>query len=220
MTRYRVDATLASMASTSRIPYQQATRTLLRESVLAAMRALLTERDWSEITMTAVAAAAGVSRQTLYNEFKSRQGLAEAYALSLADTFVSAVDDAVYANTGRPREALITGFTTFFRQSAADPLVRSLLTGDAKPDLLRLITTDSAPLIERAAGRLAETFRRSWVQASDPDAAILARGIARLAISYIAMPPESDRDVADELARVFTPFVEAIGAGAAHATGA
>ncbi|MGW0175406.1 TetR family transcriptional regulator [Rhodococcus sp. NPDC003322] len=198
------------MAPSSRVPYQQATRTLLRESVLGSMRELLTAKDWPEITMTDVAAAAGVSRQTLYNEFKSRQGLAAAYALALADTFVGAVDDAVYSNVGRPREALIMGFTNFFRQSAADPLVRSLLTGEAKPDLLRLITTDSAPLIDRAATRLAETFRRSWVQASEADAAILGRGIARLAISYISMPPESDRDVADELARVFTPFVEAI----------
>lgn len=201
------------MTPSTRVPFQQATRTLLRESVLGAMRDLLAGKDWSDITMTDVAAAAGVSRQTVYNEFKSRQGLAEAYALSLADTFVSAVDDAVYAHVGRPREALVEGFTTFFRRAAADPLVQSLLTGEVKTDLLRLITTDSAPLLDRAATRLAETFTRSWVQAPAADAAILARGIARLAISYISMPPESDRDVADELARVFTPFVETIAAG-------
>ncbi|MFF0816530.1 TetR family transcriptional regulator [Rhodococcus sp. NPDC003318] len=207
------------MAQSSRVPYQQATRTLLRESVLGAMRDLLAGKDWSDITMTEVATEAGVSRQTVYNEFKSRQGLAEAYALSLADTFVSAVDDAVYSNVGRPREALVDGFTTFFRRAAADPLVQSLLTGDVKPDLLRLITTGSAPLIDRAATRLADTFTRSWVQASDEDAAILGRGIARLAISYVSMPPESDRDVAEDLARVFSPFVEAItAAGTAQVT--
>lgn len=198
------------MEPTSRVPFQQATRTLLRDSVLGAMRDLLTEKDWSEVTMTDVAAGAGVSRQTVYNEFKSRQGLAESYALQLADQFVGAVDDAVYANPGQARVALVEGFTTFFRQSASDPLVQSLLTGEAKPDLLRLITTDSAPLLDRASARLSDTFERSWIQASPVDARILGRGIVRLAISYISMPPDSDRNVAEDLARIFVPFIEAI----------
>ncbi|TQF66060.1 TetR/AcrR family transcriptional regulator [Rhodococcus spelaei] len=195
---------------TNRVPYQQATRTLLRESVLGAMRDLLADKDWSEVTMTDVAAGAGVSRQTVYNEFKSRQGLAQAYALQLADRFVGAVEDAVYANVGAPHTALVAAFTTFFRQSAADPLVHSLLTGEAKPDLLRLITTDSAPLLERASSRLAATLERSWIQATPSEAGLLGRGIVRLAISYISMPPDSDEGVAEDLARLFVPFIEAI----------
>ncbi|MFC7447547.1 TetR/AcrR family transcriptional regulator [Rhodococcus daqingensis] len=198
------------MAPTNRVPFQQATRTLLRDSVLGAMRDLLSANDWSEVTMTDVAAGAGVSRQTVYNEFKSRQGLAQAYALQLADRFVGAIEDSIYGNAGRPHEALVEAFTTFFRQSASDPLVHSLLTGEAKPDLLRLITTDSAPLLEQASTKLAETLERSWVQASPEDAGILSRGIVRLAISYISMPPDSDRDVAEDLARIFVPFIDVI----------
>ncbi|SEL95572.1 TetR/AcrR family transcriptional regulator [Rhodococcus maanshanensis] len=203
-------ATLATMAPTNRIPFQQATRTLLRDSVLGAMRDLLSVKDWSEVTMTDVAAGAGVSRQTVYNEFKSRQGLAQAYALQLADRFVGAIEDSIYGNAGRPHVALVEAFTTFFQQSASDPLVQSLLTGEAKPDLLRLITTDSAPLLDHASGRLAETLERSWIQASPDEAGILSRGIVRLAISYISMPPDSDRNVAEDLARIFVPFIEAI----------
>ncbi|MFC9787721.1 TetR family transcriptional regulator [Rhodococcus sp. NPDC127528] len=198
------------MDPVNRVPYQQAARTLLRDSVLGAMRDLLAVKDWSEITMTDVAAGAGVSRQTVYNEFKSRQGLAQAYALQLADRFVGAIEDSIYANVDDPHTALVEAFTTFFRQSAADPLVQSLLTGEAKPDLLRLITTDSAPLLDRASSRLAETLERSWIQASPVEAGIASRGIVRLAISYISMPPESDQDVAEDLARIFVPFIEAI----------
>ncbi|MFD1813438.1 TetR/AcrR family transcriptional regulator [Rhodococcus gannanensis] len=204
---------------TNRVPFQQATRTLLRDSVLGAMRELLAGKDWSEITMTDVATAAGVSRQTVYNEFGSRQGLAQAYGLSLADVFVDTVDAAVYAHVGRAHDALVAGFTGFFERAAADPLVQSLLGGAVKPDLLRLITTDGAVLIDHAAARLAETFRRSWVQASEANAVVLGRGIARLAISYIAMPPEPDRDVPADLARVFAPFVEAIGSAGGDGPG-
>lgn len=183
---------------------------LLRNSVLDAMRDLLTVRDWSAITMTDVARRAGVSRQTLYNEFSSRQGLAQAYSLRLADQFVDVVDESVYSHVGDARGALADGFTAFFADSSSDPLVQSLLSGDAKPDLLRLITTDSAPLIERASGRLAETFRRSWVQASETDATILGRAIVRVAMSYIAMPPESDRDVAADMAYLLGPFLDRV----------
>ncbi|CAM2937279.1 TetR family transcriptional regulator [Prescottella defluvii] len=193
-----------------RVPYQEASRLLLRESILGAVRDLLLERDWSKVTMTDVAAVAGISRQTLYNEFGSRQGLAEGYALQLVDRFVDAVAAAVYAHVGDARAALVDGFTAFFHASADDPLVCSLRTGAAKPDLLRIVTTDSAPLIERASGRLAETFRRSWIQASEDDSAILARGVVRVALSYVSMPPASDGDDARDLAALLAPFVDVV----------
>ena len=68
-----------------RIPYAEASRGLLRDLVLDAMRDLLLTKDWSSITLADVANAAGVSRQTIYNEFGSRQGLAQGYALRLAE---------------------------------------------------------------------------------------------------------------------------------------
>ena len=74
-----------------RVPYAEASRVLLRDSILDGMRELLLVRDWSSITLTDVARAAGISRQTIYNEFGSRQGLAEGYALRLADRLVDAV---------------------------------------------------------------------------------------------------------------------------------
>ncbi|MGF7123920.1 TetR family transcriptional regulator [Rhodococcus sp. AG1013] len=196
--------------SQPRVPYQEASRLLLRESILGAVHDLLLERDWSKVTMTDVAAVAGISRQTLYNEFGSRQGLAEGYALQLVDRFVDAVASAVYAHVGDARAALVDGFAAFFQASTEDPLVCSLRTGAAKPDLLRIVTTDSAPLIERASGRLAETFRRSWIQASEADSVILARGVVRVALSYVSMPPASDGDDARDLAALLAPFVDVV----------
>ena len=196
------------MSTPTRLPQKEASRLLLRGAVLDSMRELLTERDWSEVSLTVLAKHAGVSRQTLYNEFGSRQGLAQAYALRLADGFVDAVDDAVAANEGRSVDALMSGFGAFFASSAMDPLVHSLLTGEAKPDLLRLITTDSAVIIDRASTRLSESFQRGWIQASAQDAGILARAIARLGLSYISMPPESGASVAEDLGALLGPFID------------
>jgi AcrR family transcriptional regulator len=172
------------------------------------MRELLLTRDWSAITVSNVASAAGFSRQTIYNEFGSRQGLAQGYALRLADRLVDTVHAALDDNVGNFYEALLHGFRRFFAESAADPLVISLITGEAKADLLQLITTDSAPIITRASERLAVAFDQTWVAISDEDAGILSRAIVRLCLSYVSMPPEADHDVAADLARLMTPFGE------------
>jgi AcrR family transcriptional regulator len=197
--------------SAPRIPYAEASRVLLRDSILDGMRELLLSRDWSSITLADVARAAGISRQTIYNEFGSRQGLAQAYALRLADRLVDQIDDAIEGNVGDVYAALEAGFRDFFAESAADPLVISLLTGEFKPDLLQLITTDSGPIISHCSQRLTTTFVNSWVKAADEDAGVLARAIVRLAMSYVSMPPEADHDVAADLARLMTPFAERYG---------
>lgn len=196
------------LAPVKRIPYAEASRALLRDSVLDAMRDLLLTRDWSAITLSDVARAAGISRQTIYNEFGSRQGLAQGYALRLADRLVDAVHASLEANVGNIYQAFLQGYHTFFTETAADPLVVSLLTGVAKPDLLQLITTDSAPIITRASERLATAFTQTWVATSDDDANVLSRAIVRICLSYVSMPPEADHDVAADLARLLTPFAE------------
>jgi AcrR family transcriptional regulator len=198
-------------ARNPRIPYAEASRVLLRDSILDGMRELLLTRDWSSITLSDVAKAAGISRQTIYNEFGSRQGLAQGYALRLADRLVDAVAKAIDGNVGDVYAAFLEGFRDFFTESAADPLVISLLTGTTKPDLLQLITTDSGPIITRCSARLTEAFMHSWVRASEEDAGVLARAIVRLAMSYVSMPPEADHDVARDLARLMTPFAERYG---------
>ena len=205
--------------SSQHVPYAEASRALLRDSILDGMRDLLLTRDWSAVTLADVARAAGISRQTIYNEFGSRRGLAQAYALRAADRLVDAVDDAIEANVGDIYAAFVEGFRSFFAESASDPLVVSLLSGEATPDLLQIITTDSAPIITHCSQRLTASFEHSWVNASREDAGILARAIVRLAMSYVSMPPGADLgappagggDVAADLARLLTPFVERYG---------
>ncbi|TQK31069.1 TetR family transcriptional regulator [Arthrobacter sp. SLBN-53] len=201
----------APRSGATRVPYAEASRVLLRDSILDGMREMLLVRDWSSITLTDVARAAGISRQTIYNEFGSRQGLAQGYALRLADRLVNAVDAAIANNIGQVYEAFLEGFRAFFFESASDPLVISLLNGEAKPDLLQIITTDSGPIISRCSQRLTSTFQSSWIKATDEDAGVLARAIVRLAMSYVSMPPEADHDVARDLARLMSPFAERYG---------
>jgi AcrR family transcriptional regulator len=203
--------TTSLAAVKQRVPYAEASRALLRDSILDGMRDLLLTRDWSAITLADIARAAGVSRQTIYNEFGSRQGLAKAYTLRLADRLVDVVDDAMGQNVGDIYSAFLQGFRAFLDESAADPLVISLLSGAAKPDLLQLITLDSAPIIAHCSQRLTKSFADSWVKHAEEDAAVLARSIVRLAMSYVSMPREAEYDIAVDLARLLTPYAERYG---------
>ncbi|MGW4329824.1 TetR family transcriptional regulator [Nocardia sp. NPDC004573] len=194
----------------TRIPYQEAARDLLRTSVLDAMRELLTERDWSKITLGDVAARAGVSRQTLYNEFGSRSGLTQAYALRLADFLVDHVDAAINGNVGDVRAAFRDGMANFFFDAASDPLVQSLVAGEVKLDLLRLITLDAGPLLEHATERLSRAFQHSWVASTAAESDVIAHALVRIALSYIPTPPDPGRDAPAEMSALLSPYVEAI----------
>lgn len=60
-----------------------------RESLLDAAYTALARRAWSAVRMVDVAAVAGVSRQTLYNEFGSKEGLARALVRREADAYLA-----------------------------------------------------------------------------------------------------------------------------------
>ncbi|MGW0036891.1 TetR family transcriptional regulator [Gordonia sp. NPDC003376] len=193
---------------TTRRTFAEASKALLRTTLLDGLRDLLLDNDWPAVTMADVAGISGVSRQTVYNEFGSRNGLAQAYALRLATEFAGVMSEAIRDHPGDVDGALHNGFDQFFTQAAADPLIGSLQRGEAKPDLLRLITTDAGPLITIASALLTKALRESWTGLAEPDAERISRAIVRMALSYVAMPPEGDRDVAADLAAVMAPAVE------------
>lgn len=187
--------------------FAAASRRLLRDTLLDGLESLLAEKDWAKVTMADIARHAGVSRQTVYNEFGTRMGLAQAYAMRLVDRFVTEIEVSIAAHPGDVEAALHDGFTGFFTRAAQDPMIASLLSGEAKPELLRLITTDAAPLIASAAGQVAAILRDSWIGLDEQSSIRTARLISRTALSYIAMPPEPDADAAADLATALTPTV-------------
>ena len=89
-----------------RIPYSLAARQLLRDTLLDAACDELQERRWADITMADIARAAGVSRQTLYKEFGSRDEFSQALVLREAERFLLAVRGAVHANLDNPARAM------------------------------------------------------------------------------------------------------------------
>ncbi|MGA5201906.1 MULTISPECIES: TetR/AcrR family transcriptional regulator [Streptomyces] len=179
-----------------------------RESLLDAAYTALVRRPWSAVRMVDVAAAAGVSRQTLYNEFGSKDGLARALVRREADGYLAGVDRAL-AGYSDPRDRL-TATAEWTTSAARDNiLVRAMLTGCwserlPAPALTPVPSTSAVPAQRRADGPLPSPgdfvalVRDRAVTllagAGTPksDTADLARSCelaVRLALSCVAAPP-------------------------------
>jgi AcrR family transcriptional regulator len=196
------------MASPSRTPYPQAARELLRETLFGAARDELERRAWSEITMSDIAAAAGVSRQTLYKEFGSRDEFGLAFVIHEGERFLDAVDAAVLAHRDDPRAAIGAALELFLRTAGEDPLIRILLSDDGTGGMLTFVTTQGTPVVLWATARLAETIEQGWPQAASPDVRLLSESLVRLAISYITTPSESPETTAAAVADLLGPFID------------
>ena len=195
-------------------PYGVAARDLLRSTLLDAMREQLRTRSWASVTMAEVARAAGVSRQTLYNEFGSRHELAQAFVLREAALFLEAVEEAVTGHLDDPDTALSAAFDVFLAAAADDPLVRAVVSGDGGDELLPLLTTQGEPVLERATERLAGILHRGWPRLGEPEARLLADSVVRLAISYAVLPSGVTEVTGKSVASLFGPYVErALGRG-------
>ncbi|MGW0472710.1 TetR/AcrR family transcriptional regulator [Streptomyces coeruleorubidus] len=179
-----------------------------RESLLDAAYAALARRPWSAVRMVDVAAAAGVSRQTLYNEFGSKDGLARALVRREADGYLAGVDRALTGHSDlRDR---LTATAEWITSAARDnALVRAMLTGCwserlPSPALSAVPSTSAVPAQRRADGPLpspgdfvALVRDRAVTVLAGPgtprsDTADLARSCelaVRLALSCVAAPP-------------------------------
>ncbi|MEU8987212.1 TetR/AcrR family transcriptional regulator [Streptomyces sp. NPDC048558] len=179
-----------------------------RESLLDAAYTALARRPWSAVRMVDVAAAAGVSRQTLYNEFGSKEGLARALVRREADGYLAGIERALATHSeARDRLTATAEWTAGLARDNA--LVRAMLTGCwserlPSPTLSAVPSSSAVPAQRRADGPLPSpgdfvgmVRDRAVAVLTGPgvnksDAADLARScelVVRLALSCVAAPP-------------------------------
>lgn len=206
-------ATMEAMTSTrepsrTRRPYAVAARQLLRDTLFDAARDELQQRAWADITMADIASAAGVSRQTLYKEFGTRDEFSAAFVIREGERFLDAVEQAVREHLDDPSAAVAAALEVFLVTAGEDPLMRILLSDDGTGGMLPLVTTQSMPVVTWASARIAAVMRDGWPSASEHDAQLLAETLVRLAISYVTVPKGSPQATAADAAALLGPYIE------------
>ncbi len=198
-----------------RVPYSVAARELLRNTLLDAACHELASRHWADITMADIAVAAGVSRQTLYKEFGSREEFAQVLVLREAERFLDSVEGAVRQHLDNPPRALAAAFDLFLTSAAENPLLRAIVLEEGAEELLALLTTHGKPLVERAADRLSQVVISGWPMIRRENAELLSDVLVRLAISYAALPNGEASATAAAVSSVLEPYVEKLARGLA-----
>ncbi|MER7764078.1 TetR/AcrR family transcriptional regulator [Streptomyces sp. NPDC097619] len=168
-----------------------------RESLLEAAQTALAGRPWPAVRMVDVAAAAGVSRQTLYNEFGGKDGLARALVRREAAWFLDGAERAL-GPPGEDSARLLALADWTVRTARARPLLRALLIGGRDEDLpLPRPEPGAVPRPRRehrlpGPGELLAALRDRAAAALGGDEAVAHRCelAVRLALSYVLAPRE------------------------------
>ena len=181
------------------------------ERVLDATARITVEDGWGAVTMAKVASIAGVSRQTVYNEYGAKPALGQAMVLRELERFLAVVaheldthDDLVDAIRSAAEQTLLL--------AQANPLLNRLLASahgvsagapGADTGLLPFLTTDAAPVIAAARDVILARLTRFpdlGLSAGELDASIDA--IVRLVLSHVMQPTDSPARTADDIAWV------------------
>lgn len=186
--------------------FAQRARSLVRDEALEQAAELLVAGGWRGLRLQDVADGIGVSRQTLYNEFSSKQGLAAALVLRRTEEFLAGLDAALDGEDDLYR-AWVEAVRTTLGTVARDPLLRVLLTGQGAEDLLPLLTSEAEPLITAARDRGAAFLRRRRPDLDAATATAAAEIAARLTISHVVLPLHAPDVVADQIATAVVRFL-------------
>ena len=179
----------------------------MRETIVAAVDTLTRARGWSATTMSDVAREAGVSRQTVYNEFGTRRELVSAYVVREVSALLDSVESHVRAHADDARAALSGAFALFLTLASDEPLVQIIVADAEGAEVIQLLTTTGLSL---ATDRVGDLIAAVWPQASVDDTRLVAGSLARLAISHALAPSMPADKAAAAVTRLLGPFVDEV----------
>lgn len=159
-----------------------------RETLLEAAFQCAVKFGWQRVRMSDVAARAGLSRQTLYRHFQTKDGLAQALALREQDAFLEGYRAAFEAEADL-HDAVVAATTWSLKHAESHPLLRQAIE-DLESGLLPYITTKAHPLMTRSRD-LGHELLVALDPAIEPETVtLLADVITREMFSHVITPSE------------------------------
>jgi len=172
------------------------------ERILVAAAEMTAEVGWSGVTMSALAARVGVSRQTVYNEWGSRDRLAEAMVLRELGAFLDEVDAGFDAHPTDLEAGAVEAIGRVLALAETNPLLRSIITAThgAETELVPLLTTRADVVIAVASDRVRERLAAyPGVRAADLEVTVDL--VVRTVLSHVMQPSARVETVPASLAR-------------------
>lgn len=176
----------------------------VRERLLDAAQAMIEDTGWSSVTMARIAERAGVSRQTVYNEFSNKHGLAEQLAMRELARFLDVVRERMAGESTLVEgiRAACEGALLMGEQSL---LVRTIVTSlpeEQDADFLQILTTESGEIVEAAVMVVKQSVVELYppVPLTDAELEVAVEVVVRLVLSAITRPSKPPREAAADIA--------------------
>lgn len=182
--------------------YRESVRSLLKERLLDAAYERVTSDGWDRLRVAHIAATAGVSRQTVYTEYGSKDAIGQALVMREVERFLAGIAERLDDHREDPRRAVREAVYFTLTAAADNPLLKSILTSSrgGEDDLLAHLTTRSEPLLETAGTMLRDYAAEAW-PFIEPEARDLAiETVVRLSVSHIVLPGAAPDVTADRVA--------------------
>lgn len=188
--------------------FRDAAHERMLDAALDAAADEVISRGWNGLRMSAIAERIGVSRQTLYNTFAGKHGIAQALVMRHNNRFLAGVDREISAHR-EPRAQWVAAVRYTLDTAAARPLFKAILTAESSEAFLPLITTDGAPIVVTARRHLCKTFSALHPDLDPEDLEFAAETVIRLTLSHILLPLHPTERVAERIADLATRFLYA-----------
>ncbi|MFK0154321.1 TetR/AcrR family transcriptional regulator [Streptomyces sp. NPDC090493] len=174
----------------------------MRDSVLNVALGMHAEGTWRRSAMWQIAAAAGVSRQTLYNEFGDRDGITQALLERETEWLL---DGAVrrwrqVRETGAEHADSLTAATCWVLEAShSHPLLHDLLTGHGHGGAGASGGRGLAGVMTDLCRRLTDTVGPGGLPGSS-DQLRAVEAVVRMTLSYLLVPAESPQLARSQIA--------------------
>jgi len=188
-------------------PFAERVRVSLRETLLDAAADLLAAHGFTRLRMADVAAAAGVSRQTVYNEFGNKSALVDAVALRTVAEFIDG-GERLWRAARSVEEAIQAAVAYTIRHGRENPLVASVIGGAEAEDMLPLLTTRGEPVLRPAIERTAWHLVDRVPTLPADQATLVAEATIRLSVSHMMLPGGDPETAAAGVCAVVLPAVQ------------
>lgn len=173
-----------------------------RDRIVERAAELTTEHGWAWVTMSKLADAAGVSRQTVYNEIGNKPALAEAMILGELARFLELVNRAFDDHPDDLVDAIRAASGAVLEFAKDNKLLHAVVsaTHGADTELLPLLTTHSESLLGVAKMVVDERIE-SYAIALDADRLDAAVDmVVRVVLSHVMQPSATPAETADDIA--------------------
>lgn len=180
---------------------------LTRDALLDAAYEAALAGDWERVRMADVARSAGVSRQTLYYEFGSKDALAQALAVREAERWSDGALGAIAGHDGSPVEAVTAATVWTLEEAARNPLLKAVLTDD-QGGLLPFLTTRAEQLQAIGRDHLEDHVRSHWPDIDPARLHLVADTVVRLTFSHLVLPGGHPEQVARDVGVVVSALLE------------